>query len=389
MGVRIRERKSGRWWVFVNHKGNRVAKYCGDLGTAEEARRIIEQQLTLGLFQFPKREPKKQIPTLEDYYKRFSETYLKAGVRESTAEPYRQCFECHILPAIGATSIDEISREQLKGLVAGLVADGLARYTIRLIASCICSIMSHALEDRLITFNPATKLGRFFAQAPVIHNEIEPLTAAEVLIFLEKARLRDLRKRANDPEYYPLFLCAIHTGLRAGELAGLQWIDIDWNGKFLMVRRSIRNGRIWPTKTSRIRRVDISDDLLEELREYRRHCLQEAMKQGRNETEQWVFASRNGTPLDMHNVERRPFKRILQLAGLRQIRLHDLCHTMASLLIQNGASLVYVKEQLGHSSIRVTVDIYGHLAPGANRHEMNRLPSLRKPIKFGNKSQAW
>jgi integrase len=79
----------------------------------------------------------------------------------------------------------------------------------------------------------------------------------------------------------------------------------------------------------------------------------------------------------MHNIERREFEKTLQAAGLRKIRLHDLRHTFASLLIQNGAPLAYVKEQLGHSSIKITVDIYGHLVPGANRQEMNRLPSLK------------
>jgi integrase len=78
----------------------------------------------------------------------------------------------------------------------------------------------------------------------------------------------------------------------------------------------------------------------------------------------------------MHNVERREFEKCLQDAKLRKICLHDLRHTFGSLLIQNGEPLAYVKEQMGHSSIKVTVDIYGHWVPGANRQAMNRLPSL-------------
>jgi len=66
----------------------------------------------------------------------------------------------------------------------------------------------------------------------------------------------------------------------------------------------------------------------------------------------------------------------MEKAGLRRIRFHDLRHTFASLLIQNGESLAYVKDQLGHSSIRLTVDVYGHLVPGANRQAVNKLPSL-------------
>ena len=100
------------------------------------------------------------------------------------------------------------------------------------------------------------------------------------------------------------------------------------------------------------------------------------MKDGKNEIPQWIFGSLNGSPLDMHNVERRELPKCLQVAKLREIRFHDLRHSTASLLIQQGAPLAYVKDLLGHSSIKVTVDIYGHLVPGANRQVMNRIPSL-------------
>jgi integrase len=216
------------------------------------------------------------------------------------------------------------------------------------------------------------KLTKFFKQARVVHEKIEPLTAAEVFLFLKATRNRDLKKRKGDPEYCPFFLCAIHTGMRAGELAGLQCGDVDWNGNFLMVRRSVKKGKAYPTKTDKIRRVDMSDDLAA----YRRRRLEEAMSAGRNEIPAWVFAPGEWTPIDMHNVSRREFPNYLAKAQLRTIRFHDLRHTLASLLIQNSESLAYVKEQLGHSSIKITVDIYGRLVPGANRQAANRLPSL-------------
>jgi len=83
--------------------------------------------------------------------------------------------------------------------------------------------LSHAIDDSHITFNPAVKLGRYFKQARVVHEKIEPLTVDEVPTFLEKAIERDSKRRKGNPECYPLFLCAIHTGMRAGELAGLPW----------------------------------------------------------------------------------------------------------------------------------------------------------------------
>ena len=100
-------------------------------------------------------------------------------------------------------------------------------------------------------------------------------------------------------------------------------------------------GRVHPTKTDKTRRVDLSDTLLE-----------------------------------AHNIKNRHFCKCLEKAKLRRIRFHDLRHIFASLLIQNSESLAYVKEQLGHSSIKMTVDAHGHLVPGANRQAVNRLPGL-------------
>ena len=90
---------------------------------------------------------------------------------------------------------------------------------------------------------------------------------------------------------------------------------------------------------------------------------------------EWVFTSIEGTALDAANL-RKVFARALKKAGLRQIRFHDLRHTFASWLLGNGESPVYVKEQLGHSSIQITVDTYGHLIPGANRQAVNRLAAM-------------
>jgi integrase len=90
----------------------------------------------------------------------------------------------------------------------------------------------------------------------------------------------------------------------------------------------------------------------------------------------WVFANSDGGHLDADNVRHRVFYRLLERAKLRQIRFHDLRHTFASLLIQNGEPLTYIKEQMGHSSIQVTVDVYGHLVPSANRAAVDKLDAI-------------
>lgn len=95
---------------------------------------------------------------------------------------------------------------------------------------------------------------------------------------------------------------------------------------------------------------------------------------------EWVFVSEVGTMMDADNFRHRVWQKLLTKAGLRRIRIHDLRHTFASLLIQQGESLAYVKEQMGHHSIRVTVDVYGHLVPGGNKAAVDKLddPTMKE-----------
>jgi integrase len=257
--------------------------------------------------------------------------------------------------------------------VASLVEKGRAKDTIRLVVANLSAVLNHAIEARLIAHNPAIKMAKFFKEAKKKHEEISPLTADEVELFLGTAF-------EVFPDIYPVFLCAVHTGCRAGEIAGLQWGDVDFNGKFLMIRRG--TGKLGTkTKTGKVRRVDASDELLNELDRMRRQRQAQYFAKGLNQIPEWVFCNREGNAMDMQNVSNRYFRPRLMKAGLQQRRFHDLRHTFASLLIQNGESLAYVRDQLGHTSIKTTVDIYGHLVPGANRQAVNRLPSLNNSMQ--------
>jgi integrase len=114
----------------------------------------------------------------------------------------------------------------------------------------------------------------------------------------------------------------------------------------------------------------MSDHLIETLKGLYTARKREALKEGMGEVIDTLF-HRGGMPMEQNYI-RRVFKRLLTKAGLREIRLHDVRHTYASLLLSDGASPVYVKEQLGHTSIQMTVDIYGHLIPSSNRERVNR-----------------
>ncbi len=139
---------------------------------------------------------------------------------------------------------------------------------------------------------------------------------------------------------------------------------------------------ITTTKSGKTRRVDMSLQLTNTLERLLARRKAEALKRGRSlddVMEDWVFTTPQGTQLDPNNLRKRVFYRALAMAGLRRVRFHDLRHTYASLLIQQGESLAYVKDQLGHHSIQITVDTYGHLVPGGNRQAVDRLDDMGRP----------
>jgi len=231
--------------------------------------------------------------------------------------------------------------------------------------------------------NPAFRSGRYYRKADHPKPEIRPLSREEVRIFLDASGTHASRE-------YPLFLCAVRTGMRLGELLGLQWGDIDFHGRFIDVRRNRVAGRTTTPKNGKTRRIDMSAQLTETFRALLTARKAEALRRGWKEVPEWVFCNEEGGPLDGDNLRHRVFYRVLAKAGLRRVRFHDLRHTFASLLIQNGESLAYVKDQLGHSSIQVTVDIYGHLIPGANRAAVDRLDDAtgRNPTAAANEKGA-
>ena len=210
-------------------------------------------------------------------------------------------------------------------------------------------------------------MSRHYKEARALYEEIQPLAPDQVGKFLEAVMTLC-------PEHYELFLTALHTGMRSGEIAALKWSDVDFAGKFFIVRANVsRSGKVGKTKTRKIRKIDMSDALHDALLALKAHRTQE-WEGKRLFLPEWIFANEAGNPPDMHNLKNRYFYRCLESAGLHRIRFHDLRHTYASILIGNGESLAYVKDQLGHSTIALTVNTYTHLIPGANRQAVNRLP---------------
>jgi len=362
MGVRVREKihGSGVWWLFITHDKKRVSRKVGSERAANDAANKIRARLTLGKAAFPSKA-KLPTPRLKDYWKRFEQNY-RGTLKPSTWISYESSMRIHILPELGNHRLDEITKPMMKTLVAKLVEKGLARDSIRLIVASLGILYTQAVDDKIASENPTKGISKFYRQAKKKHEEIDPLNEDESILFLEKTL-------EHENKYYPLFLCALHTGMRSGELAGLQFGDIDWEGKFLEVRRQVVLGEVTTLKTKNgRRRVDLSDDLLETLSNLR--CLMQFSK--------WVFSD-SGVFKKVNNVKQRNFKRVLKKAGIRDIRFHDLRHTFASQLLSNGTNILYVSQQLGHADPAITMKIYAKWIPKAGQREaMNKLPSLSR-----------
>lgn len=384
MGVKVKHWK-GAYWLFINHNGKRKARRVGAGPAGQRAANAAAIKIQARLAEGdtgPIEDSTASPPTtFRSYAEGWIETHAKQACKFSTARVYEANLDRHILPVLGDKPVTALSRMDCRTLIAECRKKGLSRKSIENIGRTVSSVLSQAMEDGLITGNPAFRLGRYYRAGDEVKPAICPLTADEVPVLLASAE-------EYFPREYPLFLCAVRTGLRLGELLALHWPDIDFNGRFIEVRRNLVAGRLTTPKNGKTRRVDMSAQLTTTLRSLLQARKKETLSKGWGTVPDWVFCTEGGGALDGDNLRHRVFYKLLEKAELRRVRFHDLRHTFASLLLQNGESPVYVKEQMGHSSIQVTVDIYGHLIPGANRQAVDRLDDATGRNPDATRSQA-
>jgi integrase len=227
----------------------------------------------------------------------------------------------------------------------------------------LTKLFGDAVEDGYLAVN-RLRGSRSLQRPKALRAEDEP--EIEILTPAEVNRLLD----AMDAEHYPLFLTGVYTGVRLGELLALQWGDLDRAGRRLYVRRSVYKGQFYVPKTKRSRRsIDIGDQLLSVL-EGLRLAQYGAAPPG---PEALIFPSATGRPLDPDNLRHRVWAPALAKAKLRHVRIHSLRHTYASMLIAQGENIKYISSQLGHASVQITIDRYGHLFPDRKRTAAARL----------------
>lgn len=167
-------------------------------------------------------------------------------------------------------------------------------------------------------------------------------------------------------KYKMLFMLAIFSGARQGELLGLKWKDVDWENSQIHTQRTYNNGRFFVTKTKTSnRRIDLGPTVMTELKKWKLACPKSDLN--------LVFPNGAGKPIDHHNMVRRYFLPTVKAAELPSMRFHDLRHTYASLLIEQGENIKYIQTQLGHSNPTVTWNVYAHLMKSTNQEAACRL----------------
>ncbi len=370
MGVQVRQKPadSGIYWVFIHHDGRRTSKRIGTSeDKANEVAENIRAKLVLGQYNFDKAKKQPQ-KTFGQYAKTWLENTVPATCKESTADDYKNIMETHIKPVFEDMNLQDITRGRVKDFLLSKINEGKAPSTVKHMKSVISGVLSKALDDEVIKHNPARDLGRIFKNGDKAA-DINPLSADELNTLLKKVE----EKYA---AHYPLFLLLARTGVRIGEAVALKWKDIDFNGRFIEVRRAIVRGRKSTPKSGKGRRVDMSKQLVTVLKKHRKAAKAKGLELGLGEEPEHVFTNRAGNPVDSNVWRRRVFNKALEKAEIRQIRIHDLRHTYATLRIAKGDNIADVSNQLGHYSVKLTLDIYYHWIPGKNKAEVDGLDDL-------------
>jgi len=295
--------------------------------------------------------------TVEAFLLQWLELSVKGRNRPSTHMAYASHVRVHLVPALGSTPLARLTPADVERFMATKLAAGLSPSTVARIRATLRRALTVALRQGMVVRNAAA-----LADPPRNQpREFTPLSRDEARAFLETIRGHRLEA---------LFVVALTTGLRQGELLGLTWDGVDFPRRRITVRQALQRIGGEPTlvepKTAKSRRtITVPPVAMELLRS--QHDWHTAMQSTTDEP--WnrlglVFTSVTGTPLDGSNVT-HVFQRMLSQAGLPRIRFHDLRHTCASLLLAQGTHMRVIMEQLGHSQISLTMNTYSHVMPEA------------------------
>jgi integrase len=352
----ITKRPDGRWEARITLEGGKRKSFYAK--TRQEAAKMLVAAVKDRDAGLPVVGDKQ---TLGHYLASWLDT-VRPNLKPKTFRSYEQLTRVHVLPTIGAIPLSKLSAQQLQLLYARRLEAGSSTTTVQHVHAVLHRALESAFRLGLVQRNVSDLVD----PPRMRHHEMRVLTPAQVRTLLDAARGDRLEA---------LYVLALATGMRQGELLALRWEDVDLDGGALQVRATLQHVSgggftFAPPKTRRSRRkVVLPVAALDALRQHRvRQADERANLRSGWDDLGLVFANRLGRPLDGIHVLRRELHPLLRRAGLPLIRFHDLRHTAATLLLGRGVNPKVVSELLGHSQVSITLDVYSHVLPDMQQH---------------------
>lgn len=344
----IRQRKDGRWVAeialgYENGARRRVFVYGATLAEARDKALLVQQKRAAG------ENAKPSTTSVAAFLDRYLE-HVKSQLRSQTYEDYDRQIRLHVRERLGRHKLAKLRPADIEALYLQLRRDGVGARTIRKVHAILRAACEYGVRMDELPRNPVARV-----TAPAYRPaEMRPFSLAQARRFVSAI--------AGD-RFEALYLLAIYSGMREGELFGLQLDDLDLENGALYLRRSVERDvkgqrRLSGTKTeSSRRRIALPAAVVAALRAHRQGVLDREIETT------YVFPDAKGGALSRHNFPRRHFYPLLELAELPRIRMHDLRHSFASLMLALGTHPKVVQEILGHSRISTTLDTYSHVIP--------------------------
>jgi integrase len=362
----IYQRAKGSWTIVYDLPvdvvtGRRRQKSQTVRGTKRDAERVLREVL-LSLERGSYVKPNKI--TLGELLRQWLRDYASMNTTERTQESYASIVGRHLIPGLGRISLVDLQAQNIQGYYAKKLSDGRADGKGGLSARSVVyhhRILSKALDYAVKMGLVVRNVAKVVEPPRVGRVTMQTLSPEEVSRFLDVAR---------DTDYYVYFATLLYTGLRRGELLALRWRNLELgSGTLSVVETAYRLGngeyRVKEPKTAQSRRtVVLPPSLVELLKTYRFDQELLRIQLGISlSPDDFVFIRPNGSPMNPNAVT-LAFRRIIKRAGLKGIRVHDLRHTHASLMLMAGIHPKVVSERLGHANIGITLDLYSHVFPG-------------------------
>jgi integrase len=363
----IYKRKDGLWVAQVTIQGKHISKYFKLQSEASRwlhnTRTQIQEGLTLAGAQ----------TFLKDFIVHWLKSYA-SSVRPNTFRSYSGVIQYHIIPALGKIKLKDLRIDHIQNFYITETEKGTSPKMVQYIHSVLRRSLNFAVRWGLLVRNPAI-------------GAIRPKLSRKEMRTLDGDQVRAFLSAAKGSRNEALFWVAVSTGLREGEILGLKWSDLDWKTKRLQVKRQVQRlsggGLVLtePKSAAGKRMVILSSATVAVLQKHLNFQLDEKILARENWQENdLVFPSILGTPLDPSNMS-RDFKRTLKMAGLPNIRFHDLRHTAATLMLQQGIHPKIVQERLGHSDISLTLNTYSHVLPSMQEDAAEKMDEILAPIE--------